>query len=106
VVAPELRSNNWSSKPDGVAAYDIDKLAADVGGLIRGKRPRVGAAGRSRPGPWCQLLATLTMWASQQSAEHRPRTQHEGAIMSGEESVVMGGPGEESVVMGGPDESA
>ena len=34
VVAPDLRGYNLSSKPDGVAAYDADKLAADVRGLI------------------------------------------------------------------------
>jgi len=35
VVAPDMRGYNLSSKPDGVAAYDIDQLAADVRGLIR-----------------------------------------------------------------------
>ena len=30
VVAPDLRGYNLSSKPDGVAAYTADKLAADV----------------------------------------------------------------------------
>ena len=34
VVAPDLRGYNLSSKPDGVAAYSADKLAADVRGLI------------------------------------------------------------------------
>src|SRR5690242_2988621 len=29
VVAPDLRGYNLSSKPDGVAAYGADKLAAD-----------------------------------------------------------------------------
>jgi pimeloyl-ACP methyl ester carboxylesterase len=35
VVAPDMRGYNLSSKPDGVAAYDIDKLAADIRDLIR-----------------------------------------------------------------------
>ena len=35
VVAPDMRGYNLSSKPDGVAAYDTDKLAADVRDLIR-----------------------------------------------------------------------
>ncbi len=35
VVAPDLRGYNLSSKPDGVAAYGADKLAADVRGLIQ-----------------------------------------------------------------------
>jgi len=30
-----MRGYNLSSKPDGVAAYDTDKLAADVRDLIR-----------------------------------------------------------------------
>ena len=34
VVAPDTRGYNQSSKPDGVKAYDIDKLAADIRGLI------------------------------------------------------------------------
>src|SRR5690349_22394198 len=34
VVAPDLRGYNLSSKPDGVHAYDIDKLTADIVGLI------------------------------------------------------------------------
>jgi len=35
VVAPDLRGYNLSSKPDGVAPYSADKLAADVRGLIQ-----------------------------------------------------------------------
>jgi epoxide hydrolase 4 len=35
VVAPDLRGYNLSSKPDGVAAYDISDLAGDIRGLIR-----------------------------------------------------------------------
>jgi len=35
VVAPDMRGYNLSSKPDGVAAYDIDHLTADIVGLIR-----------------------------------------------------------------------
>jgi epoxide hydrolase 4 len=35
VVAPDTRGYNLSSKPDGVAAYSADKLAADIRGLIR-----------------------------------------------------------------------
>jgi epoxide hydrolase 4 len=34
VVAPDMRGYNLSSKPDGVAAYDTDKRAADVRDLI------------------------------------------------------------------------
>ena len=34
VVAPDMRGYNLSSKPDGVAAYDIGLLAADIRDLI------------------------------------------------------------------------
>ena len=34
VVAPDMRGYNLSSRPDGVAAYDTDQLAADIRGLI------------------------------------------------------------------------
>jgi len=35
VVAPDTRGYNLSSKPDGVEAYDIGQLAADIRGLVR-----------------------------------------------------------------------
>src|ERR1700751_442712 len=35
VVAPDMRGYNLSSKPDGVHAYDTDKLTADIRGLIQ-----------------------------------------------------------------------
>ena len=35
VVAPDMRGYNLSSRPDGVAAYDTDRLAADIRGLIQ-----------------------------------------------------------------------
>jgi epoxide hydrolase 4 len=34
VVAPDMRGYNLSSKPDGVHAYDTDRLTADIAGLI------------------------------------------------------------------------
>ena len=34
VVAPDMRGYNRSSKPDGVAAYGLDRLVGDVAGLI------------------------------------------------------------------------
>jgi pimeloyl-ACP methyl ester carboxylesterase len=34
VVAPDMRGYNLSSKPDGVKAYDTDKLTGDIRGLI------------------------------------------------------------------------
>jgi pimeloyl-ACP methyl ester carboxylesterase len=35
VVAPDMRGYNLSSRPVGVAAYDVDRLATDVRDLIR-----------------------------------------------------------------------
>ena len=35
VVAPDMRGYNLSSRPEGVAAYDTDHLAADIRGLIQ-----------------------------------------------------------------------
>jgi pimeloyl-ACP methyl ester carboxylesterase len=40
VVAPDLRGYNLSSRPEGVAAYDTDKMAADVRDLIRERGAR------------------------------------------------------------------
>src|SRR5579862_2784781 len=34
VVAPDTRGYNLSSKPDGVADYDVGKLADDIRGVI------------------------------------------------------------------------
>jgi pimeloyl-ACP methyl ester carboxylesterase len=34
VVAPDMRGYNLSSRPRGVSAYDLNRLAADVAGLI------------------------------------------------------------------------
>ena len=34
-VAPDMRGYDESDKPEGVAAYEIEKLTADVAGLIR-----------------------------------------------------------------------
>jgi epoxide hydrolase 4 len=35
VVAPDTRGVNLSSKPDGVGAYNVNQLAADIRGLIQ-----------------------------------------------------------------------
>jgi len=40
VVAPDTRGYNRSSRPDGVAAYDIGKLADDIHGLIHERGAR------------------------------------------------------------------
>jgi epoxide hydrolase 4 len=34
-VAPDMRGYNESDKPEGVAAYEVERLSADVAGLIR-----------------------------------------------------------------------
>jgi pimeloyl-ACP methyl ester carboxylesterase len=35
VVAPDMRGYNLSSRPEGVQAYDMDRLTADIHGLIQ-----------------------------------------------------------------------
>jgi epoxide hydrolase 4 len=35
VVAPDMRGYNLSSKPEGHRAYEVDRLAADIAGLVR-----------------------------------------------------------------------
>ena len=40
VVAPDMRGYNLSSRPAGVAAYDLDRLAADVRDLIHERGAR------------------------------------------------------------------
>ena len=46
VVSPGRRGYNLSSKPDGIAAYGADQLAADVRGLIQER----GAKSLTAPG--------------------------------------------------------
>jgi pimeloyl-ACP methyl ester carboxylesterase len=36
VVAPDTRGYNLSTRPEGVSEYDVDRLAEDIRGLIRG----------------------------------------------------------------------
>src|SRR5689334_24236524 len=40
VVAPDMRGYNLSSKPDGVAPYQADRVAADISGLIEERGAR------------------------------------------------------------------
>lgn len=49
VVAPDLRGYNRSGRPDGVRAYRIGKLTADVAGLVRHLRERDGAVDADAP---------------------------------------------------------
>ena len=56
VVAPDTRGYNLSSKPDGVAAYDISLLAADIRGSSTNAAPRppcwsVTTGAEASPGP-------------------------------------------------------
>jgi pimeloyl-ACP methyl ester carboxylesterase len=57
VVAPDLRGYNRSGKPDGVAAYRVSELIADVAGLVdhyrRGDDERANVVGHD----WGGLLA-------------------------------------------------
>lgn len=34
LVAPDLRGYNWSDKPEGVSAYTLDKVGADIAALV------------------------------------------------------------------------
>lgn len=54
VIAPDLRGYNLSDKPSGVSAYRMDRLVADVEGLIRATgEPRAHVVGHD----WGGLIA-------------------------------------------------
>src|SRR5437764_11597613 len=57
VVAPDMRGYNLSSKPAGVAAYDIDLLASDVRDLIE---ERGGGPARLAGHDWGAAVAWAT----------------------------------------------
>src|SRR5215217_5926053 len=58
VLAPDQRGYNLSSKPGGIAAYSLDKLAADVVGLITAsQRERATLVGHD----WGGIVAS---WAA------------------------------------------
>jgi pimeloyl-ACP methyl ester carboxylesterase len=57
VVAPDMRGYNTSSKPAGVAAYDVDQLAADVRDLIH---ERGAEAARVAGHDWGAAVAWVT----------------------------------------------
>ena len=60
VVAPDLRGYNLSDKPEGVAAYDLDQLAADVAGLAdHFGREKFAVAGHDWGGAVAWWLAGL-----------------------------------------------
>jgi pimeloyl-ACP methyl ester carboxylesterase len=57
VVAPDMRGYNTSSKPPGVAAYDVDRLAVDLRDLIQER----GAQAASVAGhDWGAAVAWIT----------------------------------------------
>jgi pimeloyl-ACP methyl ester carboxylesterase len=60
VVAPDMRGYNLSSKPSGVAAYTVERLAGDVRDLVheRGER-RAHVAGHDWGGAVAWAVATL-----------------------------------------------
>ena len=57
VVAPDIRGYNTSSKPPGVAAYDVDRLAVDVRDLIQ---ERGAQAARVAGHDWGAVAAWVT----------------------------------------------
>jgi epoxide hydrolase 4 len=57
VVAPDMRGYNTSSKPPGVAAYDVDRLAVDVRDLIQ---ERGAQAARVAGHDWGAVVAWVT----------------------------------------------
>jgi len=57
VVAPDMRGYNTSSKPPGVAAYDVDRLAVDVRDLIQ---ERGAQAARVAGHDWGAVAAWVT----------------------------------------------
>ena len=72
VVAPDMRGYNLSSRPDGVADYDTDKLTGDVRGLIN----ELGAQSASLVGhDWGGTAAWFT-------AMHHPEVVDRLAILN------------------------
>jgi pimeloyl-ACP methyl ester carboxylesterase len=60
VVAPDMRGYNFSSRPVGVAAYDVDRLAGDVRDLIGAlSAERAGVVGHD----WGGVIAWATAMA-------------------------------------------
>ena len=47
VVAPDMRGYADSSRPEGVKAYQVDNLAADVAGVVRRAGREAAAADRA-----------------------------------------------------------
>jgi pimeloyl-ACP methyl ester carboxylesterase len=80
VVSPGRRGYNLSSKPDGIAAYGADQLAADVRGLIqeRGAKSLTAPgrparpARRDRPRGVCSCGWRSARRASGATTPHRP----------------------------------
>ena len=61
VIAPDLRGYNLSDKPSGISAYRIERLVADVEGLIRATgEPRAHVAGHDWGGLIAWWLAMLS----------------------------------------------
>ena len=59
VVAPDMRGYNLSSKPEGIAPYAADQLAADVRGLIQ---ERGAESGLLVGHDWGGTVAWASVW--------------------------------------------
>lgn len=61
VIAPDLRGYNLSDKPSGISAYRMERLVADVEGLIRATgQPRAHVVGHDWGGLIAWWLAMLS----------------------------------------------
>lgn len=78
-IAPDLRGYNLSDKPEGVSAYDVEKLVGDIEGLLRALgHSRVHLVGHD----WGGYLAWYV-------AAHRPDLVSRLVILNGPHPKIM-----------------
>src|ERR1700735_5069824 len=83
VVAPDMRGYNLSSKPDGVAAYNTDRLVADIRGLIKERLRPPGAARERRARQPLALLPALPARRPPALHDRRDRALCRGVVAAG-----------------------
>jgi epoxide hydrolase 4 len=80
VVAPDMRGYNLSSKPDGVKAYDTDKLTGDIRGLIHER----GAESALLAGhDWGGTVAWDTAMSHPEVVDRHPQCGPSAAVPAG-----------------------